>query len=201
MALDELLDGNRVLAVETVAGQGLLQLPRCIDSHGAGRAGAAARFQDQREADLLGERPHRRGGFGAGRLRAGNAGLAQRGLHRWFVAAQPGRAHAGARNTARFPDAGDGQNMRLDRGLDAVHPQAALGRAHGLQQGGFIDNRFHLLVLHEPVPKLRVERSRWPLADADHRRPGCVQRTHEFPLVLRKPGLDENHVHAAISLA
>ena len=195
VALDELLHGDRFGALAAEDSQRVVEADGVVGPHRVQGAGAAARLEDQREPDLLGERA----GFGGAADRGRGGGryprLAQHLLHRRLVPAQPGRPHRRARDRARLADLRRRHGVRLDRGLEPVHPQLVLHPADRRRHGLDVSDRTHLLVVVQPALQLAVKRAGGILADADHGRPGAGQRAGEVPLVVWEERLNEDHVH------
>src|SRR5580704_17727847 len=137
----------------------------------------------------LRRRRHRR------RRRRGHPRRAQRLLHRRLVPAQPGGVHGRARDRARFPHLRRGHGVRLDGGLEPVHPQLVLDPAHRAGHRLDVGNRGHLLVVVQPALELIVEAVDGVLADPDHGRAGLGQSPRELPLVGREERFHEDDVH------
>src|SRR5258707_268065 len=78
MSLDELLHGDRLDALAAEDSQGVLQPGGILGAHRARCAGPAARLEDQREADLVGEREYLHGAARRGRGGGRYPRLAQR---------------------------------------------------------------------------------------------------------------------------
>ena len=187
------IDSNSLAAEDP---EGLIQGREVVDPHRPRRPRPAARFEDQREADLGGKGMRFAGAGHRGRSGGRHARRPQRFLHGRFVPAQPGRMDRSPRDRARLTHLRGGHDVRLDRGLEPVHPQLVLHPADRAGHGLHVGDRRHLLVVVQPALQLIVETADGVLADADHRRARLGQRPGEFPLVSREPGLDENHVHA-----
>ena len=195
VALDELLHGDRLDALAAEDAQGMLQAGGIVGPHRVQGAGAAARLEDHRVAHLLGERADLGGAARRGRGGRRHAGLAQRLLHRRLVPAQPGGAYRRAGDRAGLPDLCGGHGVRLDRGLEPVHPQLVLHPADRGRHRPDVGDRPHLLVVVQPAPQLAVQCVGGILADADHRRTGPGQRAGEVALAGGEERLDEHDVH------
>ena len=166
VALDELLDGDRGAAVEPLVDDRALELAVVVDPLRAGGAGAGARLEDERVADVGGEHPQLLRARDAARLGAGDVGLAQRLLHRRLVAAEKGGLDGGAGDAGRLADLRRRQDVGLDRRLQAVHPGGRLDAPHRLEHGGLVHDRADLLVADHPAAQLLVDRLPGALADA-----------------------------------
>ena len=196
VALDELLHRDRIGSLAAEDSQRVVEAGGIVGPHRVQGAGAAARFEDQREPDLLGERAGL--GGAADRRRGGgrHPGLAQHLLHRRLVPAQPGRVHRRAGDGACLPDLSRRQNVGLDRGLEPVDPQLVLHPPDRVGHRLHVGDRTHLLVVVHPALELIIHRVEGVLADTDHCRAGLGQRAREVALVGGEERLDEHDVHA-----
>ncbi len=195
--LDELLGGDRGATVDTLLDDRALELTVVVHPPGAGGAGGAARLEDDRVAHLGHEVAQLRRGGDAGRLGAGDVGAPQDLLHRRLVAAEEGGLDGGAGDARGLADLGGGEDVRLDRRLDPVHPLARLHAPDRFEEGGLVDHRRDLLVGDHPAAQLVVEVVVGRLADAGDARADRREPAHELALVVGKLRLDEDDVHGA----
>ena len=136
MALDELLDGDGRAAVDPQVDERALELAHRCRRGASRRAGAVARLDDQRVADLGGERPHLLRTPDSARLGARDAGAPQRLLHRRLVAAEERRLDARARDAGSLAHLGGRHDVRLDRRLEAIDLGVALHPLTGSDLAG-----------------------------------------------------------------
>ena len=130
VALDELLDGDRGAAVEPLVDDGALELAVVVDPLRAGGAGAGARLEDDRVADLGGE--HRAAPAGSRRRATGRTETpASRSAS--FIAGLSRQRKAVCTVVPGIPAASRtfaaGQDVGLDGRLQAIHPGSSPGPA------------------------------------------------------------------------
>jgi hypothetical protein len=195
MPLDELLDCDGIRSGRAKLGERLVELTVAVHAHRARRAGGRSGLEDQRESNLLREGAHLGSSGGRGRLRSGHAGLAQRLFHRRLIAAQIGGAHGGARDGARLTGLRRRHLVRLDRRLEAIHPEPPLHPAHGVDEPADVGDVAYLLVVQHPALQLAVELVDAALADADHGGAGGSEPSDEFALIGGKGWFDKDDVH------
>ena len=88
--------------------------------------------------------------------------------------------------------------VRLDGRLERIDPHLALRETHSLDESTDVRDVGDLLVMQHPGAQVGVEPVRRTLADPDHVRAGLGEPAHEFALVRRECGFDEDDVHAQI---
>ena len=109
-------------------------------------------------------------------------------------------AYRRAGDPTRLTDAGGGHHVRFDGGFEAIDPDPLLDPPNLLLDALVVDHRVDLLVVAEPALEVVVQRCPRPLADAEDGRAGLGESTRELLLVVRKAGLQEDHVHATVVL-
>ena len=160
VSLDELLDRDSAPRSTRLRAIAASSSSAVFDPYGAGRAGAGARLDDEREADSVGEaRGRRRRCRAAADRGARDAGRAQRLLHRRLVAAQVRGAHRGARDRGA-PRARAAAAMTCASTVASSRSThiRALDPAHGLDQRALVDDRRHVLVVR-PASRARRRRA------------------------------------------
>ena len=197
VALDVLLDRDRADTLVAEVRQHVAELLLVVHPGGVGSAGTAAWLEDQREPDGAREVLDLLDVVGRGRRGGRHADGAERVLHRRLVAAQPGGAHRRPGDGARLAHLGDGHDVRLDGGLQPVHPHVVLDPPHRVGHRADVDDAAHPVVVPHPAPELVVEHLLRRLADADHLGADRGQCPDELALVPGKVRFYEDHAHAS----